>query len=355
MWGLQLRDVRPMPARHRSLPLLLALMAGMAPARGADPGESTYLENLPRVLSASRLPQSLEDAPGAITIITHELIVASGYRDLPRILRLVPGMQVGQERGHSFWVTYHGLGNTNPSEMQVLIDGNSVYSPSSFGGVDWDALPLTLDEIDRIEVVRGTNATTYGANAVLGVINIITRHSADSSGFTGRIRQGSQGVADQAATWSGGDDGLSARLSARFNHDNGFDGLNDSNQSNAVTLRSDYQLSASDALMLRAGFSSGQVGEGYRQSTFGYNAERSATHNAQILHLQWRHASAPNSEWMANYYHNQEDINDSWLASAPSFPHIPLNRNRTAYRDHVDVQYRFQPAQAWQLVWGAEA
>jgi iron complex outermembrane recepter protein len=345
-----------MLARPRSPPLLLALLASLSAARAADPSETSYLEALPVVLSASRLPQALPDAPGAITVIDRELILASGYRDLPRILRLVPGMQVGQERGHSHWVTYHGMGNSNPSEMQVLIDGNSVYSPSSFGGVDWNALPLSLDEIDRIEVVRGTNSNSYGANAVLGVINIITRHSAEDPGVRGRIRQGNRGVADQTASWSGSDGPLSLRLATRAQHDHGFAGLHDGRQSNALALRSDLQLSDTDALMLRAGFSSGRVGEGYRASTFGYNAERTATHHAETLHLQWRRAATADSEWQLNYYHNQEDIHDAWLASAPpTYPAVPLNRKRESTRDHLGVQHRLLVTPAWQLVWGAEA
>jgi iron complex outermembrane receptor protein len=345
-----------MPARPRPSPLLSALLAGLLPAAAAAHGEAAYLEALPVVLSASRLPQAQQDAPAAITVIDRERLLASGYRDLPRILRLVPGMQVGQERGSSQWVTYHGLGNTNPSELQVLIDGNSVYSPSSFGGVDWNGLPLTLDEIDRIEVVRGANPSGYGANAVLAVINIITRHSAEDPGLRTRFRQGSHGVADQAATWSGGHGPLSLRLAARAQHDRGFDDLNDARQSNALTLRGDLQLTGTDTLMLRAGASRGQAGEGYARSTFGYNAERSSTQRAETLHLQWRHAGAADSEWLLTYYHNQEDFNDAWLASAPPlFPAVPLDRNRESRRDHLDLQQRLQLGPGLQGVWGLEA
>jgi iron complex outermembrane recepter protein len=107
--------------------------------------------------------------------------------------------------------------------------------------------------------------------------------------------------------------------------------------------------------MLRAGASSGQEGQGYANSIFGYNAERTATHHDETLHLQWRHAGEEGSEWLLNYYHNQEDINDAWLASAPPFfPAVPLNRNRTSSRDHVDLQQRLQLNPAWQAVWGAE-
>lgn len=349
-----------MPARHCHLSapliLLLAPLAGLSPARGEGLSESAYLEPLPVILSASRLPQSLPDAPGAITVIDRELIQASGYRDLARILRLVPGMQVGQERGHSQWVTYHGMGNSNPSEMQVLIDGNSVYSFSAFGGVDWNALPLPLEEIDRIEVLRGTNANSYGANAVLGVVNIITRHSAESPGFAAKLAQGNRGVSDQALSWSGGEGPLSLRLAALARHDLGFAGLHDSRQSELLSLRGDLQLSEADTLMLRAGASRGRTGEGYRGSTFGYNALRSADHRAETLQLQWRRATASDSEWQLTYYHNQEDVGEAWLAGAPPFfPAVPLDRNRASVRDHLDLQHRLRLAPAWQLVWGAEA
>ncbi|HJV28566.1 MAG TPA: Plug domain-containing protein, partial [Aromatoleum sp.] len=144
----------------RRLPRLpFLLLAATCAASEAHAGDDPYFEELPQVLSASRMPQALNEAPGAVTVIDRELIAATGYRDLARLLRLVPGMQVGQERGHAQWVTYHGLSNDFPTEMQVLIDGRSVITPSAFGGVDWSALPLTLDEIDRIEVVRGTNAS----------------------------------------------------------------------------------------------------------------------------------------------------------------------------------------------------
>ncbi|MDP1705515.1 MAG: TonB-dependent receptor plug domain-containing protein, partial [Sulfurimicrobium sp.] len=98
--------------------------------------EQAYLTTLPIVLTPSRLPQPLNEAPAAMTVIDRDVIRASGYRDIPRLLRLVPGMQVGQERGGTHWVTYHGLGNDFPSWMQVLVDGRSVYSPGNFDGVD---------------------------------------------------------------------------------------------------------------------------------------------------------------------------------------------------------------------------
>ena len=318
--------------------------------------ELPYLEELPHVLSASRLPQPLHEAPGAVTVIDRELLAATGYRDLARVFRLVPGMQVGQERGHAQWVTYHGLSNDFPTEMQVLIDGRSVITPSAFGGVDWSALPLTLDEIDRIEIVRGTNAASFGANAFLGVINIITRHSAEGAGTRGTLRLGSDGVRDAEAGWtSSGGSPVSLRVNAASQRDDGFDGLHDTRHMDIATLRGDWQLSTQDSLMLRAGASAGRRGDGYADSVFGNNGPRDARSETTTLHLKGRHGVDDGEEWLLNYYRTDEHVRDEWIASAPGYPLVPLDRNRHSVRNHLELQHRSRPSPAMQLVWGAGA
>ena len=156
----------PVTPKRRSPPrclvssLLFALTASSA-AQASEEPESPFLDDtLPVVLSMTRMPQRIDDAPGAVTLFTREDIERLGYRRLPQLLRLVPGMNIMSDTGHSPALFYHGLGTLNPNRMQVLIDGRSVYSPYLYGYVDWDALPLTMDEIERIEVVRGSNAAT---------------------------------------------------------------------------------------------------------------------------------------------------------------------------------------------------
>ncbi|WP_248280458.1 TonB-dependent receptor plug domain-containing protein [Aromatoleum aromaticum] len=315
-----------------------------------------YFEELPHVLSASRLPQPLHEAPGAVTVIDHELLTATGYRDLARVFRLVPGMQIGQERGHAQWVTYHGLSNDFPTEMQVLIDGRSVITPSAFGGVDWSALPLTLDEIDRIEIVRGTNAASFGANAFLGVINIITRHSAEGAGSGGALRVGSGGVRDAEASWTNsGGSPVSLRVNVASRRDDGFDGVHDAHHMDIATLRGDWQLSSQDSVTLRAGASAGRRGEGYTESVFGNNGPRDTRSQTTTLHLKGRHAVGDGEEWMLNYYHTHERVRDEWIASAPSYPFVPLDRNRHSVRNHLELQHRSRPAPTMQAVWGIGA
>ena len=349
-----------LPTPRTLLVLLAGALSATAAAQGrATAGESPFFEELPTVLSASRLPQVLHEAPGAVTILDRDFIRATGYRDVARLLRLVPGMQIGQERGHGQWVTYHGLGGDFPTEIQVLIDGRSVYAPSSFGGVDWSGLALTVDEIERIEVVRGTNSNAFGANAFLGVINIITRHSQQDRGSRGQVNLGNHGIADVQAVWSGGSDDLGVRISAVQTRDNGFSGVNDSRHSQVLSLRSDYRLDARNELTLRAGYNKGERGQGYPDSIFDNNAVRTMGSADYSLHLTWRHTAGEDEEWLASLYHNRESGTDNWLANGAAngrqFLNVPLSRSGTSTRSNAELQHRFALNPQARLVWGLEA
>lgn len=345
---------------HCVRPPVAALLfaAALVPvSASANQTEQAYLETLPLVLSAARLPQPLHEVPGSVTVIDRELIEASGYRDLPRLFRLVAGMQAGQERGHYHWVTYHGLSHDFPTEMQVLIDGRSVISPSAFGSIDWSGLPVTLSEIERIEVVRGTNANSFGANAFLGVINIITRDSSKPAPSRASVRLGNLGIRDLEASWSAQSGPLSIRIDANDQWDDGFDKLNDDLRMQRLVVRTDLRLSATDTLMLRTGASHGRRGEGYADSVFDNNGLRTSRSDYGNLHLQWRRSLSADDEWQLSYYRNQERIRDRWSANAPDFGYfdVPLERDRRSVRDNLELQHRSSPHQNLQLVWGAEA
>ncbi|MCP4432468.1 MAG: Plug domain-containing protein, partial [Gammaproteobacteria bacterium] len=123
----------------------------------------------------------LVESPVSVSVISRQMIESSGARELAELFRMVPGFIVGNESGNNPVVTYQGLGNKFARQIQVLVDGRSVFIPS-FGGVPWINLPLLVEDIERIEIIRGPNAVTYGANAFLATINIITRHSAEDLG-----------------------------------------------------------------------------------------------------------------------------------------------------------------------------
>ncbi|HEY4338945.1 MAG TPA: TonB-dependent receptor [Steroidobacteraceae bacterium] len=133
------------------------------------------------ITSVSKTAEPLSDAAAAIFVITREDILNSGARSLPEILRLAPNLQVAQVTASSFAITARGFNGTAASKLLVLIDGRSVYTPYH-SGVSWDAQEVLPEDIERIEVISGPGATLWGANAVNGVINIITRSSADTHG-----------------------------------------------------------------------------------------------------------------------------------------------------------------------------
>lgn len=206
------------PASSRS-PLVLALI--FSPPLQAD---DLFLDNesLPQVLTATRLKQSPAAVPGSMTVIDNQLIDASGARDISELLRLVPGMMVGNLSGNQATVNYHGTNASEARRMQVLIDGRSVYR-AGLATVDWSDIPVAMEDIERIEVFRGPNTVSYGANALMAVVNIITRNPADSHGTRMKITRGQRGIDDFYASQGVGWDGGDLRLSLSGQQDDGFD------------------------------------------------------------------------------------------------------------------------------------
>jgi iron complex outermembrane recepter protein len=141
------------------------------------------IEDLMRieVTTVSKRAQPLSAAPAAVTVITSEDIRRSGMTSVPELLRRVPGLHVAQIDSNTWAITARGFNSQFANKLLVMIDGRSVYTPL-FSGVYWDVQDLLLEDVDRIEVVRGPGGTMWGANAVNGVINIITKEAAQTQG-----------------------------------------------------------------------------------------------------------------------------------------------------------------------------
>ena len=137
--------------------------------------------DVPDVTSVSRKKQRLMDSAAAVYVITSEDLQRSGVTSIPEALRMVPGMQVARLNGNTWSISTRGFNYIFANKLLVLMDGRTVYSPL-FSGVNWDVQDTMLEDIDRIEVIRGPGAALWGANAVNGVINIITKHAADTQG-----------------------------------------------------------------------------------------------------------------------------------------------------------------------------
>ncbi|HWA00080.1 MAG TPA: TonB-dependent receptor [Caulobacterales bacterium] len=164
-------------------------LAADAPPNGVEDLRGLSIEQLSQlqVTSVSKAPQGLNTAAAAVFVITHDDIVRSGLTSIPEILRLAPNLQVYATSASTYVVTARGFNGNGAAQsfankLLVLIDGRSVYTPL-FSGVYWDMQDVRPDNIERIEVISGPGATLWGANAVNGVINIITRRAEDTQGL----------------------------------------------------------------------------------------------------------------------------------------------------------------------------
>ena len=182
--------------------LTIAILAAFSAASHAagDRLEEMSLEDLVKtdITSVARKSQSLADVPAAAFVITAEDIRRSGAQALPDVLRMAPGIQVAQIDNGRYAVTARSFNGRFANKLQVLVDGRSLYHPL-FAGVTWELDPIPLEDIERIEIIRGAGAVMWGANAVNGVINIITRHTRNQAGAAVSVTAGSKGTADITA------------------------------------------------------------------------------------------------------------------------------------------------------------
>ncbi len=161
--------------------------AGAKPADGVKDADVDFtqfsLEELKsvRITSASRMPENLSEIPAAVFVITQDDIRRSGATSIPEVLRMAPGVEVARVSATEWAVNMRDLNQLFANKLLVLMDGRSIYSHLA-SGVFWDIQDTVLEDIDRIEVIRGPGAALWGVNAVNGVINIITKKAADTQG-----------------------------------------------------------------------------------------------------------------------------------------------------------------------------
>jgi iron complex outermembrane recepter protein len=171
---------------------IFALGAPLSAQQRASGLAALSLEELMnvRVTSAAKKEQNLLQTAAAVYVITAETIRRSGVTTLPDALRLAPGVEVAQTSSDAWAVSIRGFNALYSNKLLVLIDGRSVYS-SIFSGVLWNEQDLMLEDIDRIEVIRGPGSALWGANAVNGVINIITKPAGETQGGLLSLGRGS--------------------------------------------------------------------------------------------------------------------------------------------------------------------
>lgn len=161
---------------------------GAEPASCAEPLSNVDLMQLSledlgkiRVTSVSRKSESLSSAAAAIEVISQEEIRRSGANSIPEALRMAPGWQVGRANARQWGISARGFNEIFANKLLVLMDGRTIYTPL-FSGVFWEEADAVLEDIDRIELIRGPGATLWGANAVNGVISVISKSAKETQG-----------------------------------------------------------------------------------------------------------------------------------------------------------------------------
>ncbi len=237
--------------------ILSALFAtSQAQTTGTPPSvtELDFLDDMPVVLSVSRLAQRLDETPGAVTILDREFIRRSGVRDVADLLRLVPGFQTALSfETDAPMATYHGRTDDWANRIQVLVDGRSVYAGHLQGsaGLGWQT--LALDDIERVEVLRGSNSAAYGARAFLGVVNIVSRDVRETMGLAAKVGVGENGVRDAGFHVGWGDSAATYRISADKRADDGLRNAYGRSEISRVNAASHLNLTGDSELSLRLG------------------------------------------------------------------------------------------------------
>lgn len=340
--------------------------------------ERDYLEpQVPVVLTVSRLPQRLEEVPGAVTVIDRETLRASGARDVADLLRLVPGFSVSNsfEEGASAG-SYHGLRSTFPNQMQLLVDGRSVYSLHLGGSVGPGLQTVALDDIERIEIFRGPNSATYGARAFKGSINIITRDLVDTQGVMARLTRGlgddGAGINDWGVRFGGVADSDPAsivgdqvsglgftgwRLSADRRLDDGLQGAGGPVEVRRVNARADAYVSQQDQLSFRAGQSWIESWIGAHYDFPGLHTRGMTTSYAQV---DWNRNMDVNADLWIQFSHTDEQVIERERGTMPYPPQgldgqgVPYDRSGRTSSTNLLAQQTRRLSPALRGVWGAE-
>jgi len=334
--------------RSSSLLATLALALLVAPKSPAQPASSppraladASLEDLMNVevTSVSRKEQKLSKTGAAVFVITQDDIRRSGAANIPDVLRMAPGVNVARVDANAWAISIRGFNSRYSNKVLVLIDGRSIYSPA-FSGVDWDQIDVPLENIERIEIIRGPGGAAWGANAVNGVINIITMTPADTQGGLIVAQAGSQegggltrygGKAGSLGTW---------RAFGRYsNTDSSIDPAGapaaDGWHAFHGSFRFDLQPSPGDKVMIQGDLY--QSGEGQSLTSVFHNSLPTvATFNDPLtvasgdLQMLWTHTLRNGSETSLNVYYNHVKRNDQGLLQDSTLDldfqhHIALN------------------------------
>ena len=300
------------------------------------------------VTLVSRKGEKLFDTAAAVYVITHEDIHRSGATNIPDALRMIPGVQVAQISANKWAISIRGFNEEFANKLLVLIDGRNVYTPL-YGGVYWDMQNVMLDDVERIEVVRGSGGTLWGANAVNGVINIITKSAKDTQGTLVTAAGGNELLGMGSARYGGklNENTYYRAYSMYFDRDNGkrpnagdaADGWNVLSGG----FRIDSDKSQNDSLGLQGDIFNGNVGQMGTEYSFSSPFSQSFNHESDIkggnILGRWKHSFSESSGLALQTYYDRTERHEKLFAET-----------RDTY--DIDFQHNFQLSDGQALIWG---
>lgn len=302
-----------------------------------------------QVTSVARQAQPLAQAAAAVFVLTEEDIRRSGATTIPEALRMVPGLQVARIDGRRWAVSSRGFNGEFANKLLVLMDGRSIYTPL-FSGVFWDTQDTVLEDIDRIEVIRGPGASLWGANAVNGVINIITKKAKDTQGVLAVAGTGTteRGFATLRYGGSLGKDTYFRIYGKHFERNDLKlpDGANaaDSWRNLRTGGRLDSTLSSHDSLTIQGDYYNGNGNqmllEPQLTAPFSNQIQSSMAYYGANLVTRWKHDFASNSSLVVQAYYDRTGR------------HSLIFNERRDTAD-LDIQHAFAWGERQHIVWGA--
>jgi iron complex outermembrane recepter protein len=298
------------------------------------------------VTSVSKTPESAQNAAAALTVVTDEHIRRSGATTVPEALRWVPGLHVARQNSNVWAVSSRGFSSVNSEKLLVLSDTRSIYTPL-FSGVLWDVQDYLMADIERIEVIRGPGAALWGSNAVNGVINITTKHAADTHGTLIETTAGTEERAIVAARYgSEAKGGVHYRVFGQYSERG--ETFNDSVSSDAWKLghlgfRADGAPDPQNSWTVQGDIYQGRIGQLAPAVTIigrpGPTGDLDSTVAGGNILGRWRHEFSEDSDLQFRVYYDRTHRDD------PSF-------TDDLHTIDLDLQHRFAPAANHEFIWG---
>jgi iron complex outermembrane recepter protein len=303
------------------------------------------------VTTVSRQKSTVGRTPAAVFVITNEMIRRSGATSIPEVLRMAPDVQVARLDSNKWAISIRGFNGRFANKLLVQIDGRSVYTPL-FAGVFWDVQDVVLEDIERIEVIRGPGATVWGANAVNGVINIITKRASETQGYYAQVIAGKE---DRAVTTARVGGQISENAHYRvygkwFERDEGFapnDAAHDDWRIGRGGFRIDWEPSCCDLITYQGDYYDGYAGQRSLLSNptsppdfFRISDTDFHVAGGNVL-WRWTHQLSDDSDWSAQAYYDRTE-------------RALVNEQFREDRDTIDFdfQHRFPLADNHSFIWG---